>query len=212
MSNEPGKPIVAGIESQDGWVPDVEGGDQPDVPGSNRGCRTPTANSDRRQDNLQAAASHQIDLRVQDMGAWRPVDGVASHVTLGALFGFKLLGIYNAEGELVIGADVEITSECKDSRIESFSLAVDGDCFIAAAAEARRTGTYERSLSVAAGAHLTSTRMRVASRSSGPTASPLGLHRDSHADGAVALRPEPLGVCGPRRKECNGSGREAEPV
>ena len=120
------------------------------VGGSVRG-KTGTANDvDWYQVGLQASTTYQFDLRGKSTGEWQLVDGAPAFVSVGTLEDPKLLGIYDASGDLVAGTDSELAGTGKDSRIASFSPGADGVYYISASAESGWTGTYELSVTVTA--------------------------------------------------------------
>ena len=124
------------------------------VDGSVRGERATADDADWYRVGLQAGATYQIDMRGKSTGEWELVDGAPAFVSVGTLEDPKLLGIYDASGALVPGSDSEVAGTGKDSRIASFSPDADGVYYIAASAESGWTGTYELSLTVAAGEHV----------------------------------------------------------
>ena len=104
---------------------------------------------------LLASETYRIDMRGAWGGAWAEVDGEIVWVSAGTLEDPKLLGVFGEHDALVPGTDEEESgndrgdsSEGKNSRIASFSPPADGYYYIAAAAEAAWTGTYEVTVTV----------------------------------------------------------------
>ena len=107
--------------------------------------------------SLLASETYQIDMRGAWGGEWARIDGEIVWVAPGTLHDPKLLGVFSAANVLVPGTDEEVSGddrgdyeEGKNSRITSFSPPADGYYYIAAAAEAAWTGTYELTVTVAA--------------------------------------------------------------
>ena len=107
--------------------------------------------------SLLASETYQIDMRGAWGGEWARIDGEIVWVAPGTLHDPKLLGVFSAVNVLVPGTDEEVSGddrgdyeEGKNSRITSFSPPADGYYYIAAAAEAAWTGTYELTVTVAA--------------------------------------------------------------
>ena len=107
--------------------------------------------------SLLASETYQIDMRGAWGGEWARIDGEIVWVAPGTLHDPKLLGVFSAANVLVPGTDEEVSGddrgdyeEGKNSRITSFSPPADGYYYIAAAAEAAWTGTYELTVTVVA--------------------------------------------------------------
>ena len=107
--------------------------------------------------SLLASETYQIDMRGAWGGEWARIDGEIVWVAPGTLHDPKLLGVLSAANVLVPGTDEEVSGddrgdyeEGKNSRITSFSPPADGYYYIAAAAEAAWTGTYELTVTVVA--------------------------------------------------------------
>ena len=107
--------------------------------------------------SLLASETYQIDMRGAWGGEWARIDGEIVWVAPGTLHDPKLLGVFSAANVLVPGTDEEVSGddrgdyeEGKNSRITSFSPSADGYYYIAAAAEAAWTGTYELTVTVVA--------------------------------------------------------------
>ena len=106
---------------------------------------------------LLESETYQIDMRGKWGGEWARVDGEIVWLAAGTLEDSKLLGVFSAANVLVPGTDEEVSGddrgdydEGKNSRIASFSPPADGYYYIAAAAEAAWTGTYELTVTVVA--------------------------------------------------------------
>ena len=107
--------------------------------------------------SLLASETYQIDMRGAWGGEWARIDGEIVWVAPGTLHDPKLLGVFSAANVLVPGTNEEVSGddrgdyeEGKNSRITSFSPPADGYYYIAAAAEAAWTGTYELTVTVVA--------------------------------------------------------------